>query len=269
MRLTRTIHVGSGGKLSVTSSTVSGNEGGVYVYEGALSIANSTLSDNHVGGAGIGIQNYPGYGGGVLCSAGSCSIVNSTLSGNRASGCSEPDDVDGGHPICGQGGAVYGSDEAFIAIVNSTLLGNYSTWGGPIGWSSSTSPPSLGNSIVAGNVVGESGSPCPGAITDLGDNLSDEGCSPGFAVITGLDLELADNGGPTLTHALLPGSSAINAAGNCGLATDQRGLLRWDGTCDSGPFEYGATPADVNQGGVLDAADPCFKTEIPESVSLI
>jgi hypothetical protein len=35
---------------------------------------------------------------------------------------------------------------------------------------------------------------------------------------------LADNGGPTRTHALLPGSPAINTGSNpLGLATDQRG----------------------------------------------
>ena len=255
----------SSGILSVTYSTVSGNERGVYVDGGELSMASSTLSENHVGGAGIGAQNYPGYGGGILCSGASCSIVNSTLSGNVAGGCSEPDDVKGGPSICGEGGAVYGSGEAFIVIVNSTLFANYSEWGGPIRWSGSTSPPSLGNSIVAGNIVGGFGSPCPGAIDDLGNNLSDDDCGPVFAVITGLDPELVDNGGPTLTHALLPGSSAIDAAGDCGLATDQRGLLRWDGTCDTGGFEYGAT-ADLDQDGVLDEEDLCPGTEIPESV---
>lgn len=61
---------------------------------------------------------------------------------------------------------------------------------------------------------------------------------------------LADNGGPTLTHALLTGSPAIdsgpNAAAVCP-ATDQRGAPRpMDGdgdgqaVCDIGAFEYGA-----------------------------
>ena len=59
---------------------------------------------------------------------------------------------------------------------------------------------------------------------------------------------LQDNGGPTMTHALLPGSPAINQipvedcldADGAPLATDQRGVSRPEtgGTlCDVGAFE--------------------------------
>ena len=53
---------------------------------------------------------------------------------------------------------------------------------------------------------------------------------------------LADNGGPTQTHALLTGSPAIDAAGDCvadlSITTDQRGISRPQGTaCDIGAFE--------------------------------
>ena len=49
---------------------------------------------------------------------------------------------------------------------------------------------------------------------------------------------MADNGGPTLTHALLAGSPAIDAGDNalCS-ATDQRSVAR-DVACDVGSFEY-------------------------------
>lgn len=51
--------------------------------------------------------------------------------------------------------------------------------------------------------------------------------------------ELADNGGPTFTRALLEGSPAIDQGSPAGCRpSDQRGLLRL-GTCDIGPFEYG------------------------------
>ncbi|MDW8255368.1 MAG: choice-of-anchor Q domain-containing protein, partial [Chloroflexota bacterium] len=54
---------------------------------------------------------------------------------------------------------------------------------------------------------------------------------------------LANNGGPTLTRALLPGSPAINAATDTCPPTDQRGVLRpVDGACDAGAYEYGAKP---------------------------
>jgi hypothetical protein len=51
---------------------------------------------------------------------------------------------------------------------------------------------------------------------------------------------LADNGGPTLTHALLAGSPAIDAAdGAVCPATDQRGVARPQGAgCDVGAYEY-------------------------------
>jgi hypothetical protein len=71
---------------------------------------------------------------------------------------------------------------------------------------------------------------------------SDGSCS--FSgVLQGLDPALADNGGPTRTHALLSGSSPIDGDGNCGLPQDQRGFSRSDGACDSGSFEFGAAPA--------------------------
>jgi hypothetical protein len=217
--------------MEITRSTLSGNVGGVYVSpEGHLIMTDSTVSGNVAGSPHYGGE--PGYGGGILCTSSDCSIVNSTLSGNFAGYCYY-DNAGDGHMICGEGGAIYGSGTASILITNSTLVDNYSEWGGPVGWSAAASPPGLVNSIVADGCVGD--------VNDLGNNL---GCGPGFAPITGLDTELADNGGPTLTHALLPGSSAIDAARGCGLATDQRGVIRprdgnGDGiaSCDVGAFE--------------------------------
>ncbi len=50
---------------------------------------------------------------------------------------------------------------------------------------------------------------------------------------------LADNGGPTLTHALLPGSPALDAGNDAACsATDQRGVSRPQGAhCDIGAYE--------------------------------
>jgi hypothetical protein len=64
---------------------------------------------------------------------------------------------------------------------------------------------------------------------------------------------LADNGGPTVTMALLPGSPAIDA-GNTSLApaTDQRGFSRPAGrAADIGAFEYGSvmSPIAVSRSG--------------------
>jgi CSLREA domain-containing protein len=67
-----------------------------------------------------------------------------------------------------------------------------------------------------------------GACMDLSD-----------AAVTNLDATLADNGGPTQTFALLPGSNAIDAGdpATCE-ATDQRSVARPQGDgCDIGAFE--------------------------------
>ena len=50
-----------------------------------------------------------------------------------------------------------------------------------------------------------------------------------------------------MTHALLSGSNAIDIAGDCAavdpvVALDQRGAPRFDGSCDSGAFEFGGCP---------------------------
>jgi len=99
----------------------------------------------------------------------------------------------------------------------------------------------LGNTIVANSPTGRN---CAGAITDGGGNLSypDTTC-PGIHSDPGLG-PLQDNGGPTNTMALLPGSAAIDAANDviCAAAPvnnlDQRGVARPQGPhCDIGAFE--------------------------------
>ena len=64
---------------------------------------------------------------------------------------------------------------------------------------------------------------------------SDNSCT-GSTLLIGFNAQLRDNGGPTLTHTLLLGSSTIDAGGACGLATDARGVAR-DAHCDSGAYE--------------------------------
>jgi len=100
----------------------------------------------------------------------------------------------------------------------------------------------VANSIIANNPKGD----CNNPITDGGGNLaSDDTCS--FTAATSrknLNLQLdpaglKDNGGPTPTIALLPGSPAIGAAVSCPPpTTDQRGIARPQGAaCDSGAYE--------------------------------
>jgi hypothetical protein len=77
---------------------------------------------------------------------------------------------------------------------------------------------SLKNTIVAKQLAGLD---CDGTITSLDRNPSSD-ASCGFAALGDLSSTdpllgpLADNGGPTRTHALLPGSPGINAGTNIG-----------------------------------------------------
>ena len=206
-----------GSVLTVTNSTVSGNTaaggGGGIVGRTSpgdrLVITNSTVSGNS------------GYvGGGLLNYGGALELTNSTVSSNSAN-------LVGGGVLNAFGAAT---------LTNSTVSGNIALGGGG-GIFNYFAQALLINSILANNPGGN----CvyPVTIIDGGNNFDDDGTCGGAFIAPGVDFDavLADNGGPTKTHALLPGSVAIDAAGACGLATDQRGASRPAGFCDSGAFE--------------------------------
>ena len=116
----------------------------------------------------------------------------------------------------------------------------------------------LRNSLIADNtVLGFFDDDCNGVLTGYGRNMlrTTQGCSSNLAalsLITGASVgPLQNNGGPTLTHALLAGSQAIDASltsdpcqdQNGLLSTDQRGSPRVVGVrCDIGAFEYALDP---------------------------
>jgi hypothetical protein len=90
---------------------------------------------------------------------------------------------------------------------------------------------------------------CSGSVDSLGYNLTDD-TSCGFTATGDLVVAdamlgpLQDNGGPTETHDLLPGSLAIDAGGSCPPpTTDQRGVVRPQGVaCDIGAVEFVPEP---------------------------
>ncbi|WP_417391538.1 choice-of-anchor Q domain-containing protein [Gimesia sp.] len=155
-------------------------------------------------------------------------ILNSTLSGNKAL------DQNGGF-FDGSGGAIYALID--IVIINSTITGNSATgYGGGI--YTRDDNVFLRNSILAGNTA---------PVNPQSDliNLTNESSIIQNSIEGLLDPVLNDNGGPALTHALLPGSAAINAGNNvlsinAGLSTDQRGIgfaRVVDGIVDIGAYE--------------------------------
>jgi hypothetical protein len=98
----------------------------------------------------------------------------------------------------------------------------------------------IGNSIVAGNVAAPPSLNCAGVLVDQGGNVefAAASCPAGFLQANPKLTGLADNGGPTQTVAIQPGSAAINHVPTCVLGSDQRGVARPVGSpCDSGAYQ--------------------------------
>jgi uncharacterized protein (UPF0333 family) len=221
--------------IAANSSTSSGGTGGgIYKHQGTMSLTNVTIRNNRAFRGG-GIENEFellqltnvtvsgntsdfGIGGGIT-NFGTVTLTNVTISDNT-----------------GEGVTQVGSGST-ATLTNVTVSGNR---GGILNSGTVT----LTNVLLASNTAGGGGDTCLGIITSRGHNLdSGSTCSfsgPGDLSNTDPKLgPLANNGGPTQTHALLPGSPAIDAGTNTGCpATDQRGVPRPQGAaCDIGAYE--------------------------------
>ncbi len=226
------------GTLTLNQSAVFSNSalvGGGLHNAGTLTLTQSAIHSNTVA------VRYDGFGGlgGGLYNEGTATIANSTLSGNTAT-----------HRY--GGGGLFNSGTA--TITNSTLSGNTARdgdGGGLAGWGGGTLY--LQNSLVAGNRANHADrADCWGSMVSRGYNVAglNTGCVITSTDQTTSDPRLgppADNGGPTLTHALLPDSPAIDlipfGVSGCGAdyTHDQRGRPRPSLTgdaCDAGAFEF-------------------------------
>jgi hypothetical protein len=221
--------------LTLRRCRLAGNQaeyGGAILWSRSLTIDQCTISGNLATGSTYG-------GGGILAVGSFVTITNSTLTGNTAP--------------AGQGGGASLID-VVVNLVNVTVTANQASSGGGltlfVNWS-------LVNSIVAGNLGGD----CSGFGLEASDHsldsdnscgLNDAGSHPGVSPLLG---PLANNGGPTDTHALLAGSPALDAGNNATcLATDQRGVTRPQGSaCDIGAFEVFVPPTPQDQIAALIA----------------
>ena len=285
-------YFGSGSSVIVSNSTFSGNSafsgGGIDARYVTVTVANSTLSGNSVSRAGGGIEvnfgrtmitnstlsdNSAGlYGGGILAFAGTVTVANSTISGNRtpttgggirgdSTKMTVQNSTLSGNSAGFGGGMAFRS--ATAVVQNSTVSGNSASIGGGIGGDFSTV--TVQNSIVAAQSAGYDCGIFSGTIPSAGYNI-ESGTSCGFAGtgdqqnVSGGSLALGalgNNGGPTQTMALGPGSVAIDqipvSVNGCvvGVSTDQRGAPRAGGAgnggpaCDVGAYEYASTPLAV------------------------
>jgi hypothetical protein len=214
-----------------------GSGAGLYVAAGTVTLTNATLGGNNAGGgnggngggggatgyggiipAGPGGPGGAGSGGGLYAAAGTVTLNDNTLSSNQA--------VRGNGGTGGSAGAAFGG-----GIDNAAGPGALQIY----------------DTIVADNSATTAGPDLDGSVTSLGHNLI--GNSTGGSGFAGSDLvninpqlgPLQNNGGPTETMALLPGSPAINAGDNTNApAYDQRGPgfpRVFGGAIDIGAFE--------------------------------
>jgi len=253
------------GTMIITAGTVQSNmgfysAGGIYNSNtGMLTITGSTIVNNQTGNPG-----HSGGSGGGIVNYGTMTIQDSTISGNTAVG----------GDFEGYGGGIYGNNNT---ITNSTITGNSAYRGGGVAGGGNiahttfsnnsastaggtlylTSSLELGNTILKAGTSGVNIFNNGGSLITHGYNVcSDNGGGflngPGDQINTDPLLgPLQDNGGPTFTHALLPGSPAIDS-GDPNFAPppyyDQRGPVFWrlrNDRIDVGSFEVqaGTTPS--------------------------
>ncbi len=230
----------SEGALRIIDSTISGNHshsmGGGVTSLGTLTLINSTVSSNDGGSAG----------GGIWQAGSQTSLVNCTVSGNT---------------VMGNGGGIQVTGGATLTCTNCTITAN-NGWNAGGGFFISPGSVALRNSILAGNVA-LSRPDCDGAITSDDYNLiqnTDGATITGDATHNIYDQDpllgpLQDNGGPTWTHALLPGSPAIDAGHSGGLVADQRGFPR--------PVDNaGVANASGGDGSDIGAYEACAETNL-------
>ena len=235
----------------VTKNKAVTNDGGGLEFDvgGSAMLMRVTVSHNKAGDTGGGIDTDNGVdvtldgctvsnnksrheGGGLDPSAGTLTISNSTISGNKSA----------------KGGGIQLEDSGVVILHNDTIAFNKAKEGAGL-WTEAGSSTTLDDTIVAKNKPFD----CFGGLVSNGSNLigRSDGCTitgdttgnivggpkPAKPVDPKLG-PLADNGGTTQTHALLPGSPAIDAVvGTCPPpSSDQRSMPR-TGTCDIGAFE--------------------------------
>jgi hypothetical protein len=215
----------AGGTLTITDSTIAANlaptGAGIYVAGGIATLTRSTVSGNSAAVGAGGISNQDS----------TLTVVNSTISGNEAQG---------------HGGGIVNTGQ--LTIRNSTISDNSAGMSGGGVYNTRSGSVTAQNTIFAENEsLGDGAADFDGTANSLGDNLiGDSSGSSGWTTSDFVDIDpllgpLANNGGPTQTHALWPGSPAIDAGNNADPpATDQRGATFArivNGTIDIGAFE--------------------------------
>lgn len=234
--------ISSGGTLVLKNLTLSGGKallsdfafGGAVWNFGALTVRNCTFTGNTAGAEG-----------GAIHSSGDSQLLaidNSTFAGNSSSGIA---------------GAIE-SGAASMTLRHVTITANSATNGNALVLYKNQA--TMINTIIAANADDGVGAVNGGAFntSTSTNNILGSGGTAGLTNgvngnLTGVAAtqlylgSLGDNGGPTATIALQPGSLAIDAGvAISGLTNDQRGIVRPNGSAaDIGAFELVQTQAAI------------------------
>jgi hypothetical protein len=248
--------------LTVSNSTIFGNSRGILTYAGTVNVTYSSISNNESEG---GIENLfngtvnvtssiisgnsaTAYGGGIK-NGGTLTVTNSTITANTVL------TQDDGGECNGSGSGIFNAGT--LTLANTTISDNVFqngcifsvpvTYGGGIATGGTAI---LVNTVVADNFATNLND-ISGIINNASHNLIGDAASSG-GIQHGVNGNivgknpllgpLRNNGGPTMTHALLAGSPAINAGDNAFaiVPTDQRGAgfaRIVGGTVDIGSYE--------------------------------
>ena len=252
--------------VELFDSTFSGNSasdhgGGIFVHFGTMVVYHSTLFNNT---AAL-------DGGGIYQHTGGSFVSNSTLSGNSAAR---------------DGGGIWQNSLGVLRVTNSTLSGNSASrdGGGIISFDSATT---LARSLISGNsaagsgdeiynsgsqikadaynVFGRSGQSDANAYVNFTPGASDFNATnnqQNVALADILSTTLADNGGPTLTHALVAGSPAIDRSptADCAKTLIDMGANGLDQRGNSRSVDI---PATGNNGGANLCDSGAYEVQLP------
>ena len=255
-------------RCAITSSKALGSGGGIYNRGTLNEVTECTIAYNTAVANGGGVfdeqdmkiqrcaiyNNTAGGDGGGIQEGGTSVLINTTIACNMAAG---------------YGGGLNDAGGATIDLYNCTISGNTASIGGGLAVPFFGASTTLRNTIVAGNNPSGPPTPAPdvsdifidgtsGILISAGNNLigTTTGAGPGSFLPSDLLNAnpklgaLKDNGGPTLTMALLPGSPAIDAGNNANvlasMTTDQRTYIARiikasavnPATVDIGAYEY-------------------------------
>ena len=260
-QIDRVFHVDAAGGgltmsgVAVTGGKFAGGGGGIYVWNGALNLSDSTIYGNDATGSvggGIWLDDYSSgsitrtsiygnsatHGGGVtIATVNNYTISNSTISTNTIGS--------------GVGGNVYAYYSPNLTLSYNTIVNSTgAAWGGGIYVNAGTVN-MLGN-IVSDNTQ-QNGDEVFGTITSQGYNIveNDKSAAAGFTATgdklnTDPGLQAITNISGQYIHTITTSSAAYNAGGGAAPSVDQRNATRV-GTADIGAYEVtNSTPSDTS-----------------------